>query len=102
MDNSASVLEAAQSLVARGAQAFWVGGDSTVSVALDSVIKLAKQSKIPIMTIIPGNPQRGTLFDFGVDFYQVGRNTGEIARKFSVARTRKAFSSRIMLPSPSW
>jgi ABC-type uncharacterized transport system substrate-binding protein len=79
VDSSASVLEAAQSLVARGAQAFWVGGDSTVSVALDSMIKLAKQTKIPIMTIIPGNPRRGTLFDFGADFYQVGHKTGEIA-----------------------
>jgi ABC-type uncharacterized transport system substrate-binding protein len=79
VDSSASVLEAAQSLVARGAQAFWVGGDSTVSVALDSMIRLAQQTKIPIMTIIPGNPQRGTLFDFGADFYQVGQKTGEIA-----------------------
>ncbi len=43
------------------------------------MIKLAKQSKIPFMTIIPGNPKRGTLFDFGADFYQVGRKSGEIA-----------------------
>ena len=79
VDNSASVQEAAQSLAARGVQAFWVGGDSTVNIAIDSMIKLANQVRIPIFTIIPGEPRRGTLFDLGADFYQVGFKTGTLA-----------------------
>lgn len=79
VDNSASVLDAAQSLVARGAQAFWVGGDSTVNVAVESIIKLAQQARIPIFSIVPGEPNRGTLFDLGADFYQVGYRTGALA-----------------------
>jgi ABC-type uncharacterized transport system substrate-binding protein len=79
VDNSASVQEAAQSLVARGAQAFWVGGDSTVNIAIDSMIQLAKKARIPIFSIIPGDPRRGTLFDLGADFYQVGYKTGTLA-----------------------
>jgi ABC-type uncharacterized transport system substrate-binding protein len=79
VDNSAAVLEAAQSLVARGAQAFWIGGDSTVNVAIDSMIRLAKEVRIPVITIVPADPRRGTLFDLGADFYQVGHRTGELA-----------------------
>ncbi|HXV79476.1 MAG TPA: ABC transporter substrate-binding protein, partial [Candidatus Binatia bacterium] len=79
VENTAAVLEAAQSLVARGAQALWAGGDSTVNVAIDSIIKLAKEARIPIFSIVPADPQRGTLFDLGADFYQVGYKTGELA-----------------------
>ena len=79
VENTAAVLEAAHSLVARGAQAFWAGGDSTVNVALDSMIKVAKEARIPIFSIVPADPQRGTLFDLGADFYQVGYKTGELA-----------------------
>ena len=38
VDGSASVRDAAASLVARGAEAIWVGGDATVLVSLDAVI----------------------------------------------------------------
>ncbi len=38
IESSSGVFEAASSLVARGAQALWVGGDVTVLVALDSVV----------------------------------------------------------------
>src|SRR5215469_6123398 len=38
VENSNSVLEAEESLVARGAEALWIGGDVTVSVAADSVV----------------------------------------------------------------
>lgn len=79
VENSAAVLEAGQSLIARGAQAFWAGGDSTVNVALDSLIKLAKEARIPIFSIIPEDPERGTLFDLGADFYQIGYKTAELA-----------------------
>jgi hypothetical protein len=43
VDNSSGVFEAASSLVARGAQALWVGGDVTVIVAIDSVVAAARR-----------------------------------------------------------
>jgi putative ABC transport system substrate-binding protein len=81
VENSNSVLEAEDSLVSRGAQALWVGGDVTVSVAIDSVISSARKAGIPVFTITPGKPDRGTLFDYGADFYQVGRQAGELAAR---------------------
>lgn len=79
VENSNGVQEAEDSLVARGAQALWIGGDVTVNIAVDSVISVARKARVPVFTITPGKPDRGTLFDSGADFYQIGRQTGTLA-----------------------
>jgi ABC-type uncharacterized transport system substrate-binding protein len=79
VENSSSVLEAALSLVSRGAQALWVGGDVTVMVAIDSVISAARKGRIPVFSIVPPAVMHGALFDYGADFYAVGRDTGALA-----------------------
>lgn len=79
IENSAGVLQATQSLIGRGAQAIWVGGDIAVSAAIDTVIGAARPARIPVFSILPGNPDRGTIFDLGLDFYAAGRLSGELA-----------------------
>ena len=81
VENSNSVLEAEDALVARGAEALWIGGDVTVSVAADSVVLVGRRAHIPVFSITPGKPNRGTLFDYGADFYQIGKQTGELASR---------------------
>jgi putative tryptophan/tyrosine transport system substrate-binding protein len=81
VENSNSVLEAEDSLVARGAEALWIGGDVTVSVAADSVVLVGQRARIPVFSITPGKPDRGTLFDYGADFYEIGRETGRLAAR---------------------
>jgi ABC-type uncharacterized transport system substrate-binding protein len=79
VDNSASVFEAVSSLVLRGAQALWVGGDVAVSTAFESVLTAARKGGIPVFTSLPGNAQRGALFDLGANYHEVGRVTGTLA-----------------------
>jgi putative ABC transport system substrate-binding protein len=81
VENSNGVLEAEESLVGRGAQALWIGGDVTLSVAVNSVISVGRKARIPVFTITPGKPDRGTLFDYGADFYEIGKRTGELAAR---------------------
>jgi putative tryptophan/tyrosine transport system substrate-binding protein len=76
VDNTGAVTEAVGSLIARDAQAIWVGGDNTVVAAIGSVIATAQRAGIPVFSILPGAPDRGTLFDAGPDFYEVGRQGG--------------------------
>lgn len=78
-ENTAAVREAAASLIDRQVDALWVGGDVTVLGAIDVVIKAAQQAKIPVFTCIPGN--KGTLFDLGANYFEVGRTTGTLASK---------------------
>ncbi len=79
VDTTAGVTEAVNSLLARHAEAIWVGGDNTVIAAIGSVIGVAQRAGVPVFTILPGAPDRGTLFDAGPDFYQVGHQGGLLA-----------------------
>ncbi|HEY2014978.1 MAG TPA: ABC transporter substrate binding protein, partial [Bryobacteraceae bacterium] len=78
IENSSGVLEASNSLVSRGAQALWVGGDVAVLVAIDSIVTAARRGRIPVFTSIPGNAPKGTIFDLGANYYEVGRLTGNL------------------------
>jgi ABC-type uncharacterized transport system substrate-binding protein len=79
VDNTSGVGEAIDSLISRGAQAIWVGGDVTLNVAMATVIAEARKGHIPVFTLTPGKPDRGTLFDTGADFFQVGLQAGDLA-----------------------
>ena len=79
VENSSAVFEATNSLISRGAEAIWVGGDVTVIVAIDSVVAAAKRGRIPVFTSIPGNAEKGAIFDVGANYYEVGRLTGALA-----------------------
>jgi putative tryptophan/tyrosine transport system substrate-binding protein len=78
VETSAGVGEAAASLVARGAQALWVSGDSTVQQGVGALLRAAAQGRIPVFTFQPGDVEQGALFDMGVNFYDTGR---EIAQR---------------------
>src|SRR5262245_29930488 len=78
-DNTSAVGDAVNALIARDAQAIWVGGDNTVIAGIDSLIAIATRAGLPVFTILPGKPDRGTLFDAGPDFYEIGRQGGLLA-----------------------
>jgi ABC-type uncharacterized transport system substrate-binding protein len=79
VDSSAAVAEAAAALTAQGVQAIWVGGDNSVTLALDSVVSAARKARIPVFSSVPMEPNRGTLLDLGSNFYDAGRMTGNLA-----------------------
>jgi len=73
VDSTSAVSEAVNSLISRGAQAIWIGGDNTVIAAVDLVAATARKAAVPVFTILPGRPDRGTLFDIGPNFFEAGR-----------------------------
>lgn len=79
VDSSAAVQEAAKSVVARGAEALWLGGDNTVDMALDALVAAAREGKIPVFTNDPRNVDRGVLFGLGADYFTVGALAGQLA-----------------------
>jgi ABC-type uncharacterized transport system substrate-binding protein len=79
VDSSSAVSDAINSLIGRDAQAIWIGGDNTVIAAVNSVIAIGRRMGIPIFTVLPGAPDRGSLFDAGPNFYEVGRMGGGLA-----------------------
>src|SRR5262245_31336216 len=81
VDTSAGVAEAAKAVVARGVQAIWVGGDSTVSVGFDALAAAARAGRVPVFSNMPSDVKRGALFCLGADYYEVGRTSGLLAAR---------------------
>jgi ABC-type uncharacterized transport system substrate-binding protein len=79
VDQSKDVREAADSLVARGAQAFWTGADVTVLNATAALCEVALKARIPVFSNTSGQVREGTLFDLGANYLEVGHCVGAIA-----------------------
>ena len=79
VENSSGVVEAVQSTIARGAEVIFIPGDTTVSSVVDSVVAAAAKERLPVFSVTPGQPDRGTLFDVGYDFHEVGLLSGRLA-----------------------
>ncbi|MGO8676258.1 MAG: ABC transporter substrate-binding protein [Limisphaerales bacterium] len=79
VDQSKDVREAADSLIARGVEAFWTGADVTVNSAAASLCEAALKARIPVFSNTSGQVREGTLFDLGANYDEVGRCVGAIA-----------------------
>lgn len=75
------VLAAAQSLTAKKVDAIFISTDSTVVSALESVVKVAGDSKTPLFGNDPASSQRGAVCALGLDYYDNGRNSGAMLVK---------------------
>ncbi len=98
IEKTSDVREAAASLVGRGAQAFWTGGDATVITAIDSVIAVAKKERIPVFSNIPGHVKNGALFDLGANYTEVGHAVGVLAARVLKGESPAAMPVTNILP----
>ncbi|GAB6100610.1 ABC transporter substrate-binding protein [Halanaerocella petrolearia] len=78
--SSSEVYQAAQSLTGR-VDAIYVPTDNTVVSAIQSVIKVANENNLPLITGESNSVEAGALATLGVDYYQLGRQTGKMAIK---------------------
>ncbi|TWA89717.1 putative ABC transport system substrate-binding protein [Azospirillum brasilense] len=73
---SADAQPAARSLVGK-VDAIYVPLDNTVVSALESVVAVGQQAKLPVFSADTDSVARGTVASIGFDYRQVGRQTGE-------------------------
>lgn len=98
VENSTAVGEAASSLVARGAEAIFVGGDNTVEVSIQSVVKAGGQGRIPVIGCAPGDVSAGVLLGLGADYREVGRIEGRLAAKILSGRDPASIPIGTVMP----
>lgn len=77
---TADVYQAAKSLVGR-ADAIFIPTDNTIISALESVIKVGVQNKLPIFAADVDSVKRGAVAAMGFDYYKHGYQTGAIAER---------------------
>lgn len=78
--NSSGVLLAAKSLVGK-VEGIYIPTDNTVISALESVLQVTYENKIPLVTGDTDSVVRGSLASLGMDYYKLGLQTGEIVYK---------------------
>ena len=78
--NSSEVLQAAQSLQGR-VDAIYVPTDNTVVSALESVVVVAERARLPLIAGEADSVAKGALATIGIDYYQLGRQTADIAHR---------------------
>lgn len=78
--NSSGVLLAAKSLVGK-VEGVYIPTDNTVISALESVLQVTYDNKIPLITGDTDSVVRGSLASLGMDYYKLGLQTGEIVYK---------------------
>ena len=75
---SAEVQAAAKSLVGR-VDAIAVIGDNTAVSALEAIVKVCEENKIPLVAGDPDSVKRGAVACYGFDYYDLGKQTGAMA-----------------------
>jgi len=79
--STSEVSEAVRSVLARDAEALWVGGDTVAIASIGAIVSAAHGAKVPVFTNDPSDAARGALFGVGASYKQVGIAVGEMAGK---------------------
>lgn len=77
VSNSSEVAQGAQSLA--DVDVLYVPTDNVVVSALESVLQVAEAEKIPVIAGEGDSVERGAVATFGIDYYKLGQQTGEMA-----------------------
>lgn len=71
------VPSAAQSLVGK-ADVIYAPTDNNVMSALEGIVKVAQQAKLPLVAADTGAVKRGAVAALGLNYYDLGRQTGKL------------------------
>jgi putative ABC transport system substrate-binding protein len=77
---SAEVMQIAQSLTGK-VDAIYVPTDNVVASSIASVVAVAEKNHLPLIVGERGMVDGGALATIGIDYYKLGRQTGEMALK---------------------
>lgn len=78
ISNSSDLLQAAQSL---DVDAFWVPTDNTVVSAIETLIGVAEDKQVPVITSDGDSIARGAVATYAFNYYDMGLQTGRMAVK---------------------
>ncbi|MFJ8063719.1 ABC transporter substrate-binding protein [Psychrobacillus sp. NPDC096426] len=86
---SADVKQAAESLIGK-VDSMYIITDNTVVSALESVISVANDNKIPVMVGEFDSVKRGGLAAYGFEYYDIGYEAGQMAVKILKGESKPA------------
>lgn len=96
--NTSEVSEAARSLIAKGVEAIWIGGDTIATASSRLIIRLAKDAGIPVFTNDPSDADAGALFGIGANYFTVGQYTADVAVSILKGKSPADFAIENVIP----
>ena len=96
--NTSEVAEALRSVISKGVEAIWIGGDTVASASVSMIINIAKQANIPVFTNDPEDAKLGALFGLGANYYTVGQYTADMATEVLRGKLPSAFKIENVVP----
>lgn len=78
--NSSEVNQAMQALVGK-VDAIYAPTDNTIASAISAIVKVANDANTPIIGAESGHVEGGALAALGIDYYLLGKQTGQVAAK---------------------
>jgi putative ABC transport system permease protein len=81
VNSTGEVKDALTALLNKKIDLFFTSGDSTVTLALETVAEILRQHKIPYFTNSPSDVEHGAFFSIGADYYEVGVETAKMAQR---------------------
>ena len=97
-DTTTEVPEAIRSILARGSEAVWVGGDTVAMSSLSTIISATRPLKVPVFTNDPEDTAKGALFGLGASYHTVGITVGEMAGKILHGASPADFGVENLVP----
>lgn len=79
ISNSSEVPTAAEALVSKGVDAFFIATDNTVVTGLEGLVAVANENGIPLIASDTTSAPRGAVIASGLDYWQDGRDAGMLA-----------------------
>ncbi|MHA1524316.1 MAG: ABC transporter substrate-binding protein [Alphaproteobacteria bacterium] len=74
------IIVAARKLVGK-VDAIYIPNDTTVVSAIEAIVKIGREAKVPVLSGETGGVKRGTIASLGFDYYQGGLLAGAMAAK---------------------
>ena len=96
--NTSEVAEAIRSLMGKGVQAVWIGGDTVATASAGMIISVSKQNGIPVFTNDPLDVKLGALFGLGADYHTVGIYTADMAAAVLQGKKPSEFRIENVIP----
>lgn len=88
------VPSAAQSLVGK-ADVIYAPTDNNVLSAFEGIVKVAQQAKLPVVTADTAAVARGAVAGLGLNYYDLGRQTGKLAVRILKGEAPGAIASQL-------
>lgn len=87
--NTSEVKQAADSLATK-VDAFYIPTDNTVVASLDAILIVAEANKLPVIASESDTVRNGAIATYGIDYYKLGFQTGEMAVKILKGEAKPA------------